>query len=305
VAQWYFEVWTSPNLDSGVGQPKQSATGSYTITRLRRLKAVTAECASAARHRFRLHGWARAFIRHARRRDSIDFVVDACFTPTILRRMFRQSRRIPPRRMVVSGCKKVRDEVEASPRHRRPHHLERVHARYFNEPENHRLPVMGPWLADTLRRSMGSRHDVYWTFSDVSRRKGSSSSGLSTRGFGLLRRGGIPKPRLQRIPLLHGLGTEREVDGSEHALSRSAQKLRLSLPSELSPSRSKQCADHDVIAIAHAAAVGAGCCVLDAEHGDVGGRLPPPWDSPSIRPRRSSSHVAEGLDTGRAPGDAR
>ena len=120
--------------------------------------------------------------------------------------------------MVCRAAKKVRDEVDASPRRGIPIIFSEYNATYFNEPQVTDSLFMGPWLADTLRRCDGLTDMMsYWTFSDVFEEQGVVKRPFYG-GFGLIAAGGIPKPVFNAFKILHGLGTERYDAASEHAL---------------------------------------------------------------------------------------
>src|SRR5258707_2988231 len=120
--------------------------------------------------------------------------------------------------MACRAAKKVRDEVDASPRHGIPIIWSEYNATYFNEPRITDSLFMGPWLADTLRRCDGLTDMMsYWTLSDVFEEQGVVKRPFYG-GFGLIAAGGVPKPVFYVLNIVDGLGTERYALASEHIL---------------------------------------------------------------------------------------
>jgi xylan 1,4-beta-xylosidase len=218
VALWYFEVWNEPNIDFWAGEPKQR---SYF-----ELYDHTAQALKRVNGRLRVGGpstaqaaWVSDFIRHcAEKGIPVDFVSTHVYANDTSKDVFGTHENIPRAEMVCRAAKKVRDEVDASPRRGTPIIWSEYNATYFNDPKITDSLFMGPWLADTLRRCDGLTDMMsYWTFSDVFEEQGVAKQPFYG-GFGLIAAGGIPKPAFNAFKILHGLGTERYQVDSEHAL---------------------------------------------------------------------------------------
>jgi xylan 1,4-beta-xylosidase len=272
VAQWYFEVWNEPNLDFWVGQPKQS---SYWT-----LYDHTAQALKAVDSRLRVGGpstaqaaWVSAFIRHCTEKGiPFDFVSTHVYANDTAKDVFATHEKIPRAEMVCRAAKKVRDEVDASPRRGVPIFWSEYNATYFNEAKVTDSLFMGPWLADTLRRCDGLTDMMsYWTFSDVFEEQGVVKRPFYG-GFGLIAAGGIPKPVFNAFKILHGLGTERFEVGSEHALvtQRADGSFVIALWNYVAPGESGAPITIS-LRLPHVAARSARVLRLDAEHGDAGG----------------------------------
>jgi len=321
VAQWYFEVWNEPNLDFWVGQPKQSSYWTLYDHTARALKAVS--------DRLRVGGpstaqaaWVGAFIRHCTENGiPFDFVSTHVYANDTAKDVFATHENIPRAEMVCRAAKKVRDEVDASPRRGVPIIWSEYNATYFNEPKITDSLFMGPWLADTLRRCDGLTDMMsYWTFSDVFEEQGVVKRPFYG-GFGLIAAGGIPKPVFNAFTMLHGLGTERYEVDSEHALvtRRIDGSFVIALWNYVPPGASGAPITIS-LRLPGVAAWSARVLRLDAEHGDVGGayrlmgsptypttvqleqllkasRLPAPQEMPIVDGRLSVTLPAYGLAT--------
>jgi len=321
VAQWYFEVWNEPNLDFWVGQPKQQ---SYWT-----LYDHTAQALKAVNSRLRVGGpstaqaaWVGAFIRHCTEKGiPFDFVSTHVYANDTSKDVFATRENIPRAEMVCRAAKKVRDEVDASPRRGIPIIWSEYNATYFNEPHITDSLFMGPWLADTLRRCDGLTDMMsYWTFSDVFEEQGVVKRPFYG-GFGLIAAGGIPKPVFNAFKILHGLGTERYEVDSEHALvtRRADGTFVIALWNYVAPGRTGAPSTIS-LRLRDVAARSARVLRLDAEHGDVSGAyqrmgspayptpeqleqlvkasaLPAPEELPIVDQRLSITLPAQGLAT--------
>ena len=272
VAQWYFEVWNEPNLDFWAGTPAQTTYWTLYDHTAKALKKVNAglrvggpSTAQAA--------WVGAFIRHCTEAHvPFDFVSTHVYANDTSKDVFATHEDIPRTEMVCRAAKKVRDEVNASPRPDVPIIWSEYNATYFNEPKITDTLFMGPWLADTLRRCDGLTDMMsYWTFSDVFEEQGVVRRPFYG-GFGLIAAGGILKPAINAFKMLHGLGEERLDVVSDHALvtRRTDGSLVIALWNYVSPGRSGLPVTF-ALQLRHAAAHSARVLRLDAEHGDVGG----------------------------------
>jgi xylan 1,4-beta-xylosidase len=272
VAQWYFEVWNEPNLDFWVGVPKQQSYWTLYDHTAKALKSVDG--------RLRVGGpstaqaaWVGAFIRHCTEKGiPFDFVSTHVYANDTSKDVFGTHETIPRAELVCRAAKKVRDEVDASPRRGIPIIWSEYNATYFNEPQITDSLFMGPWLADTLRRCDGLTDMMsYWTLSDVFEEQGVVKRPFYG-GFGLIAAGGIPKPVFNAFKMLHGLGTERYAVDSEHALvtRRADGTLIIALWNYVAPGRSGAPTTIS-LQLRHIAARSARVLRLDAENGDVGG----------------------------------
>jgi xylan 1,4-beta-xylosidase len=321
VAQWYFEVWNEPNLDFWAGQPKQRSYWTLYDHTARALKAVD--------KRLRVGGpstaqaaWVGAFIRHcAEKGIPFDFVSTHVYGNDTAKDVFATHENIPRAEMVCRAAKKVRDEVDASPRRGIPIIWSEYNATYFNEREITDSLFMGPWLADTLRRCDGLTDMMsYWTFSDVFEEQGVVRRPFYG-GFGLIAEGGIPKPAFNAFKILHGLGTERYDAQSEHALitRRADGSFVIALWNYVPPGGSGAPITMS-LQLRNLAARSARVRRLDAENGDVSGTyrrmgsptyptpaqleqllkaatLPAPQEMPIVDERLSITLPAEALAT--------
>ena len=271
VAQWYFEVWNEPNLDFWAGTPAQATYWTlydHTATALKkvnaRLRVGGPSTAQAA--------WVGAFIRHATEKQvPFDFVSTHVYANDTSKDVFGTHEHIPRTEMVCRAAKKVRDEVNASPRPDVPIIWSEYNATYFNDPAITDAPFMGPWLADTLRRCDGLADMMsYWTFSDVFEEQGVVRWPFYG-GFGLIAAGGIPKPAFNAFKMLHELGVERLDADSDHALvtRRTDGSLVIALWNYVSAGETGL--PTTIVLRLPRAARSARVVRLDADHGDVGG----------------------------------
>ena len=272
VAQWYFEVWNEPNLDFWAGQPKQRSYWTlydHTAVALKkvnsRLRVGGPSTAQAA--------WVGEFIRHCTEKGiPLDFVSTHVYANDTSKDVFATHEKIPRAEMVCRAARKVRDEVDASPRRGIPIIWSEYNATYFNEPKITDSLFMGPWLADTLRRCDGLTDMMsYWTFSDVFEEQGVVKQPFYG-GFGLIAAGGIPKPVFNAFKMLHGLGTERYDVNSENALvtRRPDGALVIALWNYVAPGQSGAPVTIS-LQLRHVAAHSAKVLRLDAQNGDVSG----------------------------------
>jgi xylan 1,4-beta-xylosidase len=272
VAQWYFEVWNEPNLDFWTGSPKQSTYWT--------LYDHTAQALKAVDNRLRVGGpstaqaaWVGAFIRHCTEKGiPFDFVSTHVYANDTAKDVFGTRENIPRSEMVCRAAKKVRDEVDASPRRGIPIIWSEYNATYFNEAQVTDSLFMGPWLADTLRRCDGLANMMsYWTFSDVFEEQGVVKRPFYG-GFGLIAAGGIPKPAFNAFKMLHGLGGERYDVDSEHALvTRRTDGSFVIALWNYAPPRGSGAPTTLTLQLRHLAAHAARVQRLDAESGDVNG----------------------------------
>jgi xylan 1,4-beta-xylosidase len=218
VSRWYFEVWNEPNLDFWAGEPKEET--------YYRLYDVTARALKAVNVRLRVGGpstaqasWVDRFLKHCvENQVPVDFVSTHIYGNDPVEGVFGTSEKIPMNRMVWRAEKKVHDQVAASGRPDLPIIWSEYNATYKSETEITDSPLMGPWLADTIRQCDGLNEMMsYWTFSDVFEEQGVIKKPFFG-GFGLMAEGGLPKPVFNAFKVLHRLGERRIAEASESAL---------------------------------------------------------------------------------------
>jgi xylan 1,4-beta-xylosidase len=271
VAQWYFEVWNEPNLDFWAGTPAQATYFTLYDHTARALKQVNAKLRVGGPSTAQA-AWVGALIRHTTDlKVPLDFVSTHVYANDTAKDVFATREVIPRAEMVCRAAKKVRDEVNSSPRPDLPIIWSEYNATYFNDPKITDALFMGPWLADTVRRCDGLADMMsYWTFSDVFEEQGVVRRPFFG-GFGLIAAGGIPKPAFNAFKMLHKLGEERLDVDSDHVLvtRRTDGSLVIALWNYVAPGQS---ALPTTIVLRLPQAVRAARVVrLDADHGDAGG----------------------------------
>jgi xylan 1,4-beta-xylosidase len=271
VAQWYFEVWNEPNLDFWAGTPAQATYFTLYDHTARALKQVNAKLRVGGPSTAQA-AWVGALIRHTTDlKVPLDFVSTHVYANDTAKDVFATREVIPRAEMVCRAAKKVRDEVNSSPRPDLPIIWSEYNATYFNDPKITDALFMGPWLADTVRRCDGLADMMsYWTFSDVFEEQGVVRRPFYG-GFGLIAAGGIPKPAFNAFKMLHKLGEERLDVDSDHVLvtRRTDGSLVIALWNYVAPGQS---ALPTTIVLRLPQAVRAARVVrLDADHGDAGG----------------------------------
>jgi len=219
VAKWYFEVWNEPNIDFWAGEPKESTyyelydSAAEGIKRVSpRLRVGGPATAQAA--------WADRFIKHCVEKNSpVDFVSTHVYGNDTAKDVFGTNEEIPRTKMVCRAVQKVHEQIKSSARPDLPLIWSEYNASYMNEPDVTDAAFMGPWLADTIRQCDGLTAMMsYWTFSDVFEEQGPEKRPFYG-GFGVLARGGVPKPAFNAFVLLHKLSTERIPVNSDSVLA--------------------------------------------------------------------------------------
>jgi xylan 1,4-beta-xylosidase len=218
VAQWYFEVWNEPNLDSWAGDPKQATYWD--------LYDHTAVAVKKVSSRLRVGGpataqaaWVDAFLRHcAENNIPVDFASTHVYADDTAQDVFGTQENIPREAMVCRAVNKVHQQIKDSSRPDLPLFWTEFNASYKTEPEVTDSVFMGPWLANTIRQCDGLVDMMsYWTFSDVFEEQGVVKTPFYG-GYGLIAAGGIPKPAFNAFNILHKLGDERIPLDSDSAL---------------------------------------------------------------------------------------
>jgi xylan 1,4-beta-xylosidase len=219
VSRWYFEVWNEPNIDFWAGDPKESTYYELYDHAARAIKRVNS--------RLRVGGpataqaaWVDRFIRHCVEKNvPVDFASTHVYGNDKAQDVFGTDETIPRTQMVCRAARKVHGQVKASARPDLPIIWSEYNASYMNEPDVTDAAFMGPWLADTIRQCDGLTDMMsYWTFSDVFEEQGPEKQPFYG-GFGVLARGGVPKPAFNAFVLLHKLGTERIPVNSDSVLA--------------------------------------------------------------------------------------
>ncbi len=209
VSQWYFEVWNEPNIHFWVGEPKQSTYFMLYDHAARAVKKVSP--------RLRVGGpataqaaWVDQLIQHTvDAKIPLDFVSTHVYANDTAHDVFGTEEKLTRREMVCRAVKKVHDQVKASKRPQLPLIWSEFNASWKNEPEITDALMMGPWLADTIRRCDGLVESMaYWSFSDVFEEQGVVKEPFYG-GYGAIAAGGLAKPVFNAFALLHLLGTER------------------------------------------------------------------------------------------------
>jgi xylan 1,4-beta-xylosidase len=218
VAQWYFEVWNEPNIDFWAGNPKEQTYYELYDATARALKKVSP--------RLRVGGpataqaaWVDRFILHATdQKVPLDFVSTHVYANDTAQDVFGTSEQIPRNEMVCRAAQKVHDQVKSSAHPDLPIIWSEYNVSYKTETEYTDSVLMGPWLADTVRRCDGLVDILsYWTFSDVFEEQGVVKQPFYG-GYGLIAERGIHKPAFNAFQLLHKLGDRRVMVNSDSAL---------------------------------------------------------------------------------------
>ena len=221
VAQWYFEVWNEPNLDTWTGEPKQDTYWElYDHTALT-IKKVSSQLRVGGPSTAQA-AWVDDFIRHcAEKNVPVDFVSTHVYGNDPPQGVFGSQAAIPPDQMVGRAARKVHDQIRASSLPGLPVIWSEYNATYMTEPDITDSIYMGPWLANTIRQCDGLVDIMsYWTFSDVFEEQGVVKTPFYG-GYGLIAAGGIPKPAFYAFELLHRLGDQRlHVDSDSVLLTR-------------------------------------------------------------------------------------
>src|ERR1700691_974840 len=218
VSQWYFEVWTEPNLDFWVDNPKQEPYFQLYDQAVLAVKRVSP--------RLRVGGpataqaaWADSFLAHCKDKNvPVDFVSSHVYGNDKVEDVFGTHEKISRNDMVCRSVKKVHDQIAASAFPKMPLLWTEYNAGYDNEPEVTDSAYMGPYLANTIRECDGLAQMMsYWTLSDVFEDQGVVMT-LFYGGFGLFAERDIPKPSFNDFTLLHRLGDTRLEVGSASVL---------------------------------------------------------------------------------------
>jgi len=223
VANWYFEVWTEPNLDFWSGAPRQESYFELYDHTARDIKAVSPKLRVGGPSTAQA-AWIPAMIQHAVQKNvPLDFVSTHVYGNDKASDVFHASENIPRDQMLCRSVKMVHDQITTSPRPDLPLIWNEFNAAHDNNVEVTDSIYMGPWLATTISQCDGLTQMMsYWTFSDVFEEQGIVKEPFYG-GFGLLAAGGIPKPSFYAFQTLHKLGDQRIENSNPHVLvTRSA-----------------------------------------------------------------------------------
>src|ERR1700678_3557008 len=215
VAQWYFEVWNEPNIDFWSGDPKQATYFELYDHTARALKSVSPRLRVGGPATSSAH-WVDAFIQHAASQNvPTDFVSSHGYADDTVQDLFGTSEDIPMDRRVCRAIKKVHDQIASSARPDLPLMWTEWNVPSFGMLHARDTTYVGAALADDIRQCDGLVEIMsFWTFSDVFEENAPKNDPFDG-GVGLVALGGIKKPSYTAFALLHKLGSERIVEGSD------------------------------------------------------------------------------------------
>jgi len=215
VSKWYFEVWNEPNIDFWSGEPKQATYFELYDHTARALKAVSPRLRVGGPATSSAH-WVDAFIEHvAAENVPTDFISTHGYADDTVQDLFGTNEDIPMDQRVCRAIKMVHDQIAASPRPGLPLMWTEWNVPSFGMLHARDTTYVGAALADDIRQCDGLVEMMsFWTFSDVFEENGPKSEPFDG-GFGLVALGGIKKPSYNAFALLHKLGPERLVEGSD------------------------------------------------------------------------------------------
>ncbi|MEY4547134.1 MAG: hypothetical protein RL685_3329 [Pseudomonadota bacterium] len=211
VRSWFFEVWNEPNLAIFWERGDQAAYFELYARTARALKAIDPELkvggpstAGAA--------WVPEFLAYASERQlPVDFVtthtygVDGGF----LDEHGQSDTKLSPAADAVSGdVRRVRQQIESSPRPGLPLHFTEWSTSYSPRDSVHDSYHSAPYILSKLKESAGLLQGMsYWTFSDLFEEPGPPTAPFEG-GFGLLNPQGLRKPAYFAYKYLHQLGAQ-------------------------------------------------------------------------------------------------
>ncbi|MGA2355272.1 MAG: glycosyl hydrolase family 39 [Terriglobales bacterium] len=215
VSKWYFEVWNEPNIDFWSGEPKQATYFELYDHTARALKAVSPRLRVGGPATSSAH-WVDAFIQHAAAENvPTDFISSHGYGDDTVKDLFGTNEDIPMDQRVCRAIKKVHDQIAASPRPGLPLMWTEWNVPSFGMLHARDTTYVGAALADDIRQCDGLVDMMsFWTFSDVFEENGPKREPFDG-GFGLVALGGIKKPSYTAFAVLHKLGSERIVEGSD------------------------------------------------------------------------------------------
>lgn len=215
VAQWYFEVWNEPNLDSSWTQVTYFEFYDHTARALKaaspRLRVGGPSTAAA--------GWVGEMVEHARAVGApLDFVSTHVYGDDKPETTLGPGRTAPPYGTACPAMRRARKQLTAAGRPDLPLFFTETNATWQIWRPFLTEPFIGTWLANTIRNCDGVVDMMsYWTFSDVFEEPGVMPRPFYG-GFGLIGVGAIPKPSFAAFRLLHRLGEERLENAAENVL---------------------------------------------------------------------------------------
>jgi xylan 1,4-beta-xylosidase len=215
VSKWYFEVWNEPNIDFWSGEPKQSTYFELYDHTARALKGVSPRLRVGGPATSSAH-WVDAFIQHAVAENvPTDFISSHGYADDTVQDLFGTNEDIPMDQRVCLAIKKVHDQIAGSARPGLPLMWTEWNVASFGMLHARDTTYVGAALADDIRQCDGLVDMMsFWTFSDVFEEDGPKHEPFDG-SFGLVALGGIKKPSYAAFALLHQLGPERIVEGSD------------------------------------------------------------------------------------------
>ena len=209
VRSWYFEVWNEPNLDGFWEKADQKAYFELYDLTARTIKAIDPalrvggpSTAGAA--------WTPEFLSHVQASGAaVDFVtthtygVDGGFLDENGKSDTKLS---PSPDAIVGDVRRVRREIEASPKPGLPLYFTEWSTSYTPRDPVHDSYVSAPYILSKLKASEGQLQGMsYWTYSDLFEEPGPPTAPFEG-GFGLMNPQGIRKPAWFAYKYLNQLG---------------------------------------------------------------------------------------------------
>ncbi|HVY84932.1 MAG TPA: beta-xylosidase [Caulobacterales bacterium] len=219
VRTWKFEIWNEPNLD-GFWHSDQAEYF--------RLYDVTANALRAADAGLQIGGpstagaaWVPEMIAHAQTAGApLDFItthtygVDGGF----LDADGHDDNKLSPNPDSIAGdVRRVREQIEASPRAGLPLHFTEWSTSYNPRDPVHDAYLSAPFILEKLKRCQGLVQSMsYWTYTDLFEEAGPPPSSFHG-GFGLINREGVRKPAFFAYKYLNALGSTEIEQDDPHA----------------------------------------------------------------------------------------
>ena len=222
VRSWYFEFWNEPNLDGFWERADQAAYFDYYVRTARAIKAIDPALrvggpatAGAA--------WVPEFLAYAERHDApVDFVTTHTYG---VEGGFLDERGEGDNKLsrdpdaVVADVRKVRAEIEASPRPGLPLFITEWSTSYNPRDPIHDDYFGAAYVLDKLHRSEGLVQGMsYWAYSDLFEEPGPQTKPFDG-GFGLMTPQGVRKPTFFAYKYLNGLGDRELATGDDQSIA--------------------------------------------------------------------------------------
>jgi xylan 1,4-beta-xylosidase len=223
VRSWMFEIWNEPNLDGFWRGDQAEYFRLYDVT-TRALRAVDPELkvggpatAGAA--------WIPEMIAHAQTAGApLDFVSTHTYGVEggFLDETGADDNKLSPNPDAIIGdVRRVREQVEASPRPGLPVHFTEWSTSYNPRDPVHDAYISAPFILDKLKRAEGLVQSMsYWAYTDLFEEAGPPPASFHG-GFGLVNREGVRKPAFFAYKYLNALNaTELAQDDTRAWLTR-------------------------------------------------------------------------------------